>query len=160
MNGENRVEVRADVHNKVHLKSGTTACDSWLTSSAILKHHSRQPSSPLRLTLKLKIRSSCCGTAETNPTRNHDIAGLIPGLAQWVGGSSVAVSCGVGCRHGSDPVLLWLWCRPTAAALVRPLTWEPPYAVSVALKGQETKTKTKQQQNPKKLKILSFSFRM
>ena len=24
------------------------------------------------------------GTAETNPTRNHEVAGLIPGLAQWV----------------------------------------------------------------------------
>ena len=24
------------------------------------------------------------GAAETNPTTNHDVAGLIPGLAQWV----------------------------------------------------------------------------
>ena len=31
-------------------------------------------------------------------------------------------------RCGSDPVLLWLWLRPVAAALIRPLTWEPPYA--------------------------------
>ena len=23
-------------------------------------------------------------TAETNPTRNHEVAGSIPGLAQWV----------------------------------------------------------------------------
>ena len=28
--------------------------------------------------------SSCCGTAETNPTRNHEVVGSIPGLAQWV----------------------------------------------------------------------------
>ena len=28
--------------------------------------------------------SSCCGAAETNPTRNHEVAGSIPGLAQWV----------------------------------------------------------------------------
>ena len=28
--------------------------------------------------------SSRRGTAETNPTRNHEVAGLIPGLAQWV----------------------------------------------------------------------------
>ena len=27
--------------------------------------------------------SSCRGAAETNPTRN-EVAGLIPGLAQWV----------------------------------------------------------------------------
>ena len=30
--------------------------------------------------------------------------------------SSVAVSCGVSHRRGSDLVLLWLWCRPAAAA--------------------------------------------
>ena len=30
------------------------------------------------------FRSSCCGTAETNPTRNHEVAGLISSLAQWV----------------------------------------------------------------------------
>ena len=29
-------------------------------------------------------RSSRRGTAETNPTRNHEIAGLVPGLTQWV----------------------------------------------------------------------------
>ena len=29
-------------------------------------------------------RSSCCGAAETNPTRNHGVSGSIPGLAQWV----------------------------------------------------------------------------
>jgi len=28
--------------------------------------------------------SSHRGTAEINPTRNHEVAGLIPGLAQWV----------------------------------------------------------------------------
>ena len=25
-----------------------------------------------------------CGAAETNPTRNHEVAGSIPALAQWV----------------------------------------------------------------------------
>ena len=52
------------------------------------------------------------------------------------------MSCGVGCRHGSD--LVWLWCRLVAAALIRPLSWEPPYAVGVALKRQKDKNKTKQ----------------
>ena len=41
--------------------------------------------------------------------------------------------CGVGCRHGSDPALLWLWCRLVATAPVRPLAWEPPYAAEAAL---------------------------
>ena len=32
----------------------------------------------------LKIWSSRHGAVETNPIRNHEVAGLIPGLAQWV----------------------------------------------------------------------------
>ena len=28
--------------------------------------------------------SPCRGPAETNPTRDHEVSGLIPGLAQWV----------------------------------------------------------------------------
>ena len=49
-------------------------------------------------------------------------------------GYGIAVSCGVGCRCSSDPELLWLWCRPAAAAPIGPLAWEPPYATGVALK--------------------------
>jgi len=48
----------------------------------------------------------------------------------------VAVSCGVGHRHGLDLALLWLWCRPAAVAPIRPLAWEPPYAMGVALKKE------------------------
>ena len=33
---------------------------------------------------KRERESSHGGTAETNPTRNHEVSGLIPGLAQWV----------------------------------------------------------------------------
>ena len=33
---------------------------------------------------KKKKRSSRHGAVETNPTRNHEVAGSIPGLAQWV----------------------------------------------------------------------------
>ena len=52
------------------------------------------------------------------------------------------MSCGVGHRHGFDPVLLWLWHRLAATALIRPLAWEPPYAAGAALKRQK-KTKEK-----------------
>ena len=52
------------------------------------------------------------------------------------------MSCGVVCRRSLDPVLLWLWHRPTATAPIGPLAWEPPYASGVALekaKGQKKK---------------------
>ena len=49
------------------------------------------------------------------------------------------MSCGVGCRHGSDPMLLWLWRRLMAIALIRPLAWELPNAVGVALKKDKKK---------------------
>ena len=51
------------------------------------------------------------------------------------------MSCGVGRRHGSDLVLLWLWCRTAATALIGHLAWEPPNAAGVALE------KTKKQTN-------------
>ena len=34
-------------------------------------------------------------------------------------------------------MLLWLWCRLVATALIRPLAWEPPYAAGAALKRQK-----------------------
>ena len=51
------------------------------------------------------------------------------------------MSYGVGCRRGSDPVLLWLWHRLAATAPIQPLAWEPPYAVGTALE------KAKRQKN-------------
>ena len=62
----------------------------------------------------------------TNPTRNHDVC-LIPGLAQWV----------------KDPALLWLWCRLVAKAPIRPLAWEPPYAIGAALEKAKRQKKKK-----------------
>ena len=41
--------------------------------------------------------------------------------------------CGVGCRHGLDPTLLWLWRRPAAIAPNGSLAWESPYAAVAAL---------------------------
>ena len=82
-------------------------------------------------------RSSCRDSTKTNPTRIHEDADSISGLTPWVKLSGIAMSCGVGCRPGSDLVLLCLWCRPAATALIRPLAWEPPYAAGMDLKRKK-----------------------
>ena len=70
-----------------------------------------------------------------NPTSIHEDAGPTPGLDQWA----------------KELALLWLWCRPAATAVIRPLVWEPPYAAGVALKRQKDQKKknkkTKKQKN-------------
>ena len=55
------------------------------------------------------------------------------------------MSCGVGCRHDSDPVLLWLWRRLVAIAPIRPLAWEPPCA------AERAKEIAKRQKEKKKI---------
>ena len=67
-------------------------------------------------------------------------------------GSGVAVSCGVGHRHGSDPALLWLWHRPTATAPIRPLAWEPPYAKGEGLEKAKRQNKQTNKRPSSKLK--------
>ena len=78
-----------------------------------------------------------------NPISIPEDAGWIPGLDHWVGDPALPrVSCGVGCRHGLDPMLLllWLWCRLAAVAQILPLAWELPYAVGAALKKKKKDT--------------------
>ena len=47
------------------------------------------------------------------------------------------MSCGVGQRCSLDLMLLWLQCRPAAAALIGPLAWEPPYAAGAVIKKKK-----------------------
>ena len=51
------------------------------------------------------------------------------------------MSCGVGRRHGLDPMFLWLWYRLAAVVLIQPLAWELPYAVGAAIKRWQKKKK-------------------
>ena len=64
-----------------------------------------------------------CGSVEMSPASIHMDVGSIPGFTLGQG-SSIAVSYGVGGRHGSDPTLLWLCRKPAGAALIRPIAWE------------------------------------
>ena len=62
----------------------------------------------------------------TGPSVCEDVASplaLFSGLR-----ISCCHSCSVGCRSGSSTELLWLWCRPAAAAPFWPLAQELPFA--------------------------------
>ena len=68
------------------------------------------------------------------------------------------MSSGIGLRRGSDPILLWLWCRPVAAAPIRPIAWEIHMSQVQPLKAKNAagvaleKTKNKNKKTNKKNK--------
>ena len=52
-------------------------------------------------------------------------------------------------------MLLWLWHRLAATALIQPLAWELPYAVGAALEKTKKKEKEKEKKRKEK-KICIF----
>ena len=83
--------------------------------------------------------------AQQKPTWLAPMRKQVQSLASHSGlGSGVAVSCDVGCRHSSDPDLLYLWCRLAATAPIQLPAWEPPYVL------QERSHKDKKQNKKKK----------
>ena len=64
------------------------------------------------------------------------------------------MSCGIGRGCDSDLVLLWLWQKLAAVALIRPLAWELPYAAGVVL----IKRKKKKKDTPKTNQLFHWLF--
>lgn len=68
---------------------------------------------------------------------------MISGPPQWVKDRALpqAMVQVRGCS--SDPVLLWLWHRPEAAALIQPVAWELLYATDAAIKRKRRRRREK-----------------
>ena len=67
----------------------------------------------------------------------------IPGLAQWV---KIQWCRKLWCRSQMQlrSIVVWLWCRPAAAAPIWPLAQELPYTTGTALKKKKERKKEMQ----------------
>ena len=92
----------------------------------------------------------------TNPTRNHEVVGLIPGFTQGI--KNLALLWLWRRLLWLWRRLLWLWRRLEAKAPIPPLAWEPPHAAGSAL---DMAKKTKKRQKKKgKFQVNNLSFHL
>ena len=74
------------------------------------------------------------------------------------------MSCGVGHRRGSDPMLLWLRRRPAATAPIRPLAWnlhmlwEQPKEIAKRQKDKKKKKKKTYLGKKKKINLTKVKY--
>ena len=85
-----------DIENKLRVTKGESGAEKYIRSlgftdyTTIYKTDKQQGptcstgNSTQYINGKRKWGSSCHGSVETNPTRNHEVVGSIPGLIQWV----------------------------------------------------------------------------
>ena len=96
---------------------------------------------------KLKERSSRCGAAEMNPTRNNEVVGLIPGL---LSGSRIRhcheLWCRLKTRLGSCITVAVVWAGSYSS------DWTPSLGTSTYLRYGPKKIKKKNKTQKTKLK--------
>ena len=117
-------------------KTGTEPTSSWILVGFITTEPQWELSESLVgfrvLIVAQRWRTNWCPQRRGFDPWPHSVGG---GIWLW--------AVAVGHRHDLNLVLLWLWCRLVAAALVWLLAREPPCAASVALKSKK-QNKTKQ----------------
>ena len=84
-----------------------------------------------------------------NLTGNHEVAGSIPALAQWVNDRAL--------RELWSRLQTRLGSRVAVALAIQPLAWEPPYAAGAAQEIATTTT-TKDKREKKKKRNLFYFF--
>ena len=110
-------------------------------SDAHLDRRSRRKA-PLRPFLSLPPpRVSWSTQALASLESEEEATGSNTGRTEvWTGNQKLQCPefpCGLGIKNPA----WWLWRRPTATVPIRPLAWEPPYAVGAALEKTRKKKK-------------------
>ena len=112
------ISVKTPAEHEPLKRTSESECQGIVFAIAVWENQNHY-AKRIPIALNKQKQSSCRGSAETNLTSTHEDAGSILALLRGLR-SSIAVSCGVGHRHGSDLALLWLWRRLAATALIQP----------------------------------------